>query len=33
MQNKMERDWFKPSKHEVIHLRCFKNNIKIHNKI
>ena len=24
MQDKMECDWFKQSKHEVIHLRCFK---------
>ena len=25
MPDKMEYDWFKPSKHEVIHLRWFKN--------
>ena len=25
MQDKMECDWFKPSKHEVIFLRLLKN--------
>ena len=25
MQEKMECDWFKPSKHEVIHFRSFTN--------
>ena len=25
MQDKMECDWFKPSKHEVIFFRLFKN--------
>ena len=25
MQDKMECDWFKPSKHEVIHLPSLKN--------
>ena len=25
MQDKIERDWFKPSKYEVIHLRLFRN--------
>ena len=25
MQDKVEGDWFKPSKHDVIHLRWFKN--------
>ena len=24
MQDKMECDWFKPSKHDVIHLQWFK---------
>ena len=25
MRDKMERDWFKPSKYEIIYLRSFKN--------
>ena len=25
MQDKMECDWFKPTRHDVIHLRPFKN--------
>ena len=29
MQDKMECDWFKPSKHEVIHLRYSTSNLNL----